>query len=503
MSSPCAGFAEHRSALVDGALADADRERLLRHLLDCQPCRADVAELRAVADLLRRRAVDADTEPELSSRLISIAGAESGQPLWSRPFDRPCGRRLPPSRRRTRRIRTLATTMVVSSLVLAALVAGWASAPASPALITDPVAGGTAEFSAGLAQLPLSSDAVSAVLTVAMPALVAPDAWAGHGALTVPAAPTHPHPLSAARSAAVLRHAVEVSGQISHSGTAQVSIGRGDRRLSAQVNVMAQAGQGAELTVRSSQGNLVREGFLPIESAGTNLSGAAAGELINRLVLAGSSGARVAGRRATMITAVAANGSERSWWIDDASGLLLWQQSRDAGGQVTTSAGFVTLVVGDQTFLAHLAPRLSDSATSASLTLGSAQALTSDGWFCAQALNGLDLVRLRTDSAVQPGVIHAVYSDGVNLVSVVQQHGRLASTVPGFTLARRTWWRGSGGMDVAAWQSGDTVFTVMTDGSEELLEQAVSQLPHQPVRTESRLDRVRAGWARIAHLVTG
>ena len=36
----CAEFAELRSAYVDGALADADRERLLAHLVDCAACRA-------------------------------------------------------------------------------------------------------------------------------------------------------------------------------------------------------------------------------------------------------------------------------------------------------------------------------------------------------------------------------------------------------------------------------------------------------------------------------
>ena len=41
----CADLDELRSAYVDGALGDSDRERLLAHLVDCADCRRDVAEI--------------------------------------------------------------------------------------------------------------------------------------------------------------------------------------------------------------------------------------------------------------------------------------------------------------------------------------------------------------------------------------------------------------------------------------------------------------------------
>ena len=40
--APCADLAELRSAFVDGALDDTDRERLLSHLVECASCRRDV-----------------------------------------------------------------------------------------------------------------------------------------------------------------------------------------------------------------------------------------------------------------------------------------------------------------------------------------------------------------------------------------------------------------------------------------------------------------------------
>ena len=52
--APCADLAELRSAFVDGALDNPDRERLLSHLVDCAHCRQDVEDLRAVRTLLKQ-----------------------------------------------------------------------------------------------------------------------------------------------------------------------------------------------------------------------------------------------------------------------------------------------------------------------------------------------------------------------------------------------------------------------------------------------------------------
>ena len=81
-ASPCAELAELRSAYVDGALDDADRERLLTHLVDCTDCRREVAELRRVRDLLGRTRTDpGPATDDLSHRLVSIAGDEATEPL--------------------------------------------------------------------------------------------------------------------------------------------------------------------------------------------------------------------------------------------------------------------------------------------------------------------------------------------------------------------------------------------------------------------------------------
>jgi anti-sigma factor RsiW len=87
--APCAELAELRSAFVDGALNDTDRDRLLRHLVDCIDCRRDIEDLRAVRELLNQSKTEPGPTPtDLSMRLVSIAGTESVAPLWTRPFRR-------------------------------------------------------------------------------------------------------------------------------------------------------------------------------------------------------------------------------------------------------------------------------------------------------------------------------------------------------------------------------------------------------------------------------
>ena len=81
----CAELAELRSAFVDGALGDADRERLLAHLVDCRDCRREVAELRHVRSLLTGSTDPGLTPVDLSHRLVSIAGEDATEPLWTRP----------------------------------------------------------------------------------------------------------------------------------------------------------------------------------------------------------------------------------------------------------------------------------------------------------------------------------------------------------------------------------------------------------------------------------
>jgi hypothetical protein len=100
--------------------------------------------------------------------------------------------------------------------------------------------------------------------------------------------------------------------------------------------------------------------------------------------------------------------------------------------------------------------------------------------------------------------VNLVYSDGLTTVSIFEQRGRLASTPKGSqwdaTLGAHVR-RGASG--VATWQSGDVVYTVVTDGTAAVLTDAVASLPHERGATPTTLGRIKAGWARILADVKG
>lgn len=76
--SACCRFGDRLTALVDGELGHAERDRILVHLTSCPDCRADVAAQRR----LKRRLAHAETpdpSADLSRRLLALA--EPGGPL--------------------------------------------------------------------------------------------------------------------------------------------------------------------------------------------------------------------------------------------------------------------------------------------------------------------------------------------------------------------------------------------------------------------------------------
>ena len=76
----CSALAELRSAFVDGAITDGDRDRLLQHLADCGSCRREVDDLRDLRGLLRASGpvpVGTGQVADLSERLRGIAGPEA------------------------------------------------------------------------------------------------------------------------------------------------------------------------------------------------------------------------------------------------------------------------------------------------------------------------------------------------------------------------------------------------------------------------------------------
>jgi negative regulator of sigma E activity len=503
---PCADLAELRSAFVDGALDNTDRERLLGHLVDCAHCRHDVEDLRAVRALLKQTQTDPSPTPsDLSHRLMSIAGPESIAPLWARPFRRTQPRLSRtgglPSHRRIVKLRIAAAAMALGATVTAIGVIGYAAAPRLTA-IDDPTGEAQAAFSSSLGQFPLASDALNAVMLADFRDLSAGISHQLEGPSVAVGDTVTP-----TEAQALMQRAADAGHSVSYSGRQWFLGQRDGRAIVAQVEVDARARQGTQVRVNSQRGQQLLRGFTPALISSRVVDDELLDLLERNYHLSGSRGAHVAGRSATVVTATRDGSSTVAarWWIDDDTGIVLWQETYDGSGSVDLSFGFTSVSVSrSEGILEHLPPRLAVPRTSTSLSLSSAAELKASGWSCVRKLAGLSLVRIRSDRASNPDMVHLVYSDGLSTVSVFQQRGQLTAPPEG------SQWdaalgahvrRGASG--VATWQSGEMVLTVVTDGSAGLLAEAVKSLPHRGALTQTTLDRIQAGWARILADVKG
>jgi anti-sigma factor RsiW len=498
--APCADLAELRSAYVDGALSDADRERLLAHLVGCATCRDDIEGLRAVRALLTSaREEPAPAAPDLSSRLVSIAGQEAHQPLWTRPFRRtaaPGGLVGLPSPRRVRRLKATAAVLVAGTMVIAFGLVGYAAAPSAELrVVADPTGRAKAAFSSSLRQFNLASDSLSAVMLADPTELVASPAARGRG----PSLAFGPA-LDAGQARTTMQRAAEAADTVSYSGMQSFYAVRGRSAYAAVIELEARTGQGSQLRVRQWTGDQVLKGFAPAEFNSARLVDDDLLLLLERnYTLSGIGGAHVAGRTATMVAASRAGRVAARWWVDEATGLVLWQEIYDQQGAVELSFGFTTVTITPAAeMIDHLLPRLASTTATTSLTAASSSWLRASGWYCGSGVAGLDLVRLRSDDADDPHAIHLIYSDGLTTVGVYQERGLLGEPPEGSrwddALQAYTF---DGASAIATWQSGDVVFTVVTDGSAEVLDRAVGSLPHDGASTPTTMERVKEGWVTI------
>ena len=498
----CAAFAESRSALVDGALADTDRERLLAHLVTCGPCRRDVAELRELRQLLSGAARgDLPESQSLPTRLVAIGGNDR---RWrgSAAFGR--SRAVRARLRRWRRVPAVLAAAGVTGIAVAGVGYAAGPAPARPP-VTDPSREARAEFATMLGQLPLASQSLAAVIAAREDTLTAPAVAAG----TVPKS-SGGTALSGPRALALLDRSARASDALSYTGTAVVSAATGEQRRAARVRVTVRAGQGHDIRAFDAGGRQVLAGFTPAPAPSRILDRELLSLLADNYVLSGWTGSRVAGRPATVVEAaptstLAGRSASARWWVDDATGLVLRYETYSSGrSEPVLAAGFQSIRFdGEAGILEHLPPRLAVATTTASRTVSSAAALTDEGWAAPGQLDGLSLIRVRSEEG-RGGALHLVYSDGVQTVSVFQQRGRLPQTLPGWryeaALAAHV---RLGPANYATWQSDQMVFTVVTDAAPEVLSAVVRDLPHRPAPTGSTMERVRTGWTRILNAMMG
>ena len=138
---------ERLSALIDGELDGAERDRASAHLASCEQCRTEAAELRALKQKLSTLLSRAPAEAAMTRRLIAMTGP--GGPLPPRrrllrlaPGPRPAGRRETrrpgPRGPVRRRYLVFGAVSLVVGLSTAAFTAGGGEATPGPR-ITPPV----------------------------------------------------------------------------------------------------------------------------------------------------------------------------------------------------------------------------------------------------------------------------------------------------------------------------------------------------------------------------
>jgi anti-sigma factor RsiW len=135
------------SALVDGELDGAERDRAHAHLASCEQCRAEAADLRALKRKLRDLMTGAPAEAAMTTRLIAMAGPGGPMPprrrlprvrSAARDPRRPGDGRLPRSTRRRRQL-ALGAVCLVIGLGTASFTAGGGGGAAPGPTITPPV----------------------------------------------------------------------------------------------------------------------------------------------------------------------------------------------------------------------------------------------------------------------------------------------------------------------------------------------------------------------------
>jgi sigma-E factor negative regulatory protein RseB len=212
--------------------------------------------------------------------------------------------------------------------------------------------------------------------------------------------------------------------------------------------------------------------------------------------------------RPAMVVSASADGQVRAkFWIDKRTGLLL-KREMYAGGQLVRSSGYTSFSTARHGFMLHLPPEL-PTPPIRMLSTQIAAALTDKGWTYPARLGGSFRLSQLRQLGGTGAVTGADYTDGLSTLSVFEERGSLdVSSLVGFRRADvgdRTYYVREGLPMMVVWQSGDTVFTVVTDLPEPMTAALVSRFPSEGADQDdagrSVTDRVGNGLSRLVAAV--
>jgi hypothetical protein len=127
--------------------------------------------------------------------------------------------------------------------------------------------------------------------------------------------------------------------------------------------------------------------------------------------------------------------------------------------------------------------------------------LGDEGWACPRHVgDGLTLTALGRVGATGE-MVEAIYSDGISSASLFEQRGDLDRTaLAGYrqvVVSDASVYVRNGLPSTWVWQSGDTVYTLLSDAPPAQVAAAIADLPHQDGESGDAFDRIGLGLRRI------
>lgn len=460
------------SAFIDGTLPHKRWEQVCYHLAGCQACRDELNELSEICSTLsRQRDATADAPTDSTSRLESIAGEGAAQPLYLSAAADPSHAALP-LRRRARQRLVVQSGVAVLTLAVVVMVLAVVIAP-SPQVVSKPVETARDQFNLALTAIGVN-ESVGAVLFA--------HERGARFAGSSQEAPTEVKEEQALRISASA--AAEVLGAkrdagLNYSGLQRVVFSHEESAfLTADVQVTKVEGEGSSMVVLDAEGERFTSTISP-ELDEPGLAPPASWSFYQYPTLG-----TVAGRSTSVLEAREEERVARRWWIDMSTNALLRAEYFDSQGKPTIMAGFESI--------SYESVQLPDDAQQL-IALMPVSASGVSGWCpgaleCPLTLAGLPLVAYSSGESEHAML---VYSDGFRALTVASAEGRLATDA---TSGPR---RASGHLSVSAWQAGEDVVLVATNGPQALMAQAMGELPREEPYPDSWQDWVRRGLERL------
>lgn len=494
------------SALVDGELSPTARRRALAHARRCADCRDEIAGTIEVKQRMARLGdVDVPFDLlELVSATPLVAASMAAAPTPQ------------PRRHRVRRV-LIGVGGLSTAMVAAAYVLGSATAAAPTAVIRPPVEEFAAEFADATGVAPFADPAVGgldsdpSVARRAVPSDSRPDNRGGFApvAVVTPHGASVPLPFDGADSpqaVLILRRAAAAPDRYAYAGVRTIRCFGPDQVRAFHVQVKHTPGQGTRYDVLRADGRSGPESFVDHpSSAQDELDSTSIASLLTTYDVSVQRTGTADGRPATVLAASRDGHVVARFWIDNASGLLL-RKAMYVEGRLVRWSGFTELRLIRHGFMQHLPPELQTPQATA-LSTAIAPALNDKGWACPDRLTGRYLLTALHQVGTGRAAMHAEYTDGLSTVSVFEERGRLdtrgLSEFRQFAAGDGVRFVRAGLPYIAVWQSGGTVFTVVTDAPQQLTGSVLARLP-APASTTANgvLSRIGDGFATMGDAVT-